>query len=163
MAKQNDQSISEREALEAQALADLEEAEEMEEIKRAVPEDHPESRFVFKAGRPLPAGFENPPKGDEMHYCTDKAGNYRPDWVQIIIHSVYDHQQDPQVFPGAVTYAVPLETWCDCPPRIKASLESAVEIHHHRNATTKQIYLGEHPEHKKIKRRRFQWDWMPSQ
>lgn len=122
----------------------------------------PEDDFIFKAGRPLPPGFENPPCGDPDHKCVDLAGNYRPEWDQIMIEKIYDKQADPQVFPGPNTYAVYLDTWTDCPPQIKAALESAIETQHSRNANQRHIALGEHPKHKTVERRRFVWRAMPS-
>ncbi len=124
--------------------------------------DSPHEEFKIKIGKKLPDEFENAPCGSEDHLCVDPANQYQPDWVQLYIQSTHDHQQNPQIFPGARQYSVVLDTWVDVPPRIVESLRSAVEVHHTKNVTDNQIALGQHSEHKKIKRNRFVWQTMPS-
>ena len=114
--------------------------------------------FNIVEGKPLPEGFTNPPLGKAGHLCIDRAGAYRPDWCQVIIKQIYDHQQDPQPFPLGVTINVPLAEWCDVPPEVVHSLESAVETHHEFNATPEQINMGQHPEHKVTTIERFFWN-----
>lgn len=130
------------------------------ELQKAEP-SNPDG-FNFEPGRPLPAGFENPPCGDPGHVCTDPAGNYQPDWVQLLLEKVHDRQQNPQPFNLGSRYLVPLDTWVDAPPVIIESLLSAVEERHELNATEGQILLGVRPEHKVVKRKRFHWQSMPS-
>lgn len=113
--------------------------------------------FNFAAGRPLPEGFENPPCGDYGHRCVDRDGRYQPDWTQLFIEKIVDHQNDPQPLSCLPKYLVPLETWVDVPPSVMKSLESAVQTHHEHVAKPGDIILGVKTEHKEIKRSRFHW------
>lgn len=132
-------------------------------MKQGQKKADPVAKLNFVKGMPLPEGFENPPIGEQEHRCTTRAGAYMPDWVQIEIQRVHDHQSDPQVFPLMGTeYSVKLDQWTDCPPGILESLKSAVETHHNYNATAGQIQLGAHPEHKTIERKRFVYRHLPS-
>lgn len=127
------------------------------------PEQKTREDFNIIKGRPLPEGFENPPIGDPEHLCLDNGGLYDPTWVQVNILAAYDKQVNPQDFPLAgVTYQVSLDTWTDVPPGVLESLKSAVEVHHDYETKPGMIALGEHPQHRRISRQRFQYHWLPS-
>lgn len=145
-AKENEEAI----------LADLEKETELE-----LDPTHPDN-FNIVHGRPLPEGFENPPKGDPGHFCLDRGGYYMSDWVQIEIQSVHDKQTDPQLFPLSSTWAVPLDTWCDVPPEVLESLVSAVETRHTSTAKPGTIDVGEEIVMTSKQRKRFAWSMMPS-
>jgi len=121
------------------------------------------SNFNLVKGKPIPDVFQNPPCGEDGHLCVDLGGNYQPDWYQLMIEKMYEHQEDPQPFPLGTLYSVNLDAWTDVPPEIIESLKSAVEEHHSMNATAGQIVLGQHPERTTFKRKRFVYHAMKSE
>jgi len=118
----------------------------------------------IQAGFALPDDFENPPCGEMGHYCINSRGVYDPEWIQLVIQSAYEGQANPQKFPlGGVTYIVPLDEWLDAPPCVKVSLDDAVETHHVKAPPNAgDIMLGKKTKHKKITRKRFVYQTMPS-
>ena len=137
--------------LERLALADSEVAEEA-----ALDPSHP-GNFNIAKGMKLPEEFENPPCGEEGHFCLDQGGFYNPTWTQLMIEKIYDKQVDPQVFPLSSRWLIPLDKWVDAPPEVIESLRSAVEIQHRSNVRPGEIILGQEIENTQIERRRFVW------
>jgi len=153
------QKAQEAKENEAAILSELEKEQEM-----GLDPTHPDN-FNIVPGKPLPEGFENPPCGEEGHFCLDTAGCYQPDWMQLYLERVYDKQIDPQVFPLSSTWLVYLETWVDVPPEVIESLRSAVETVHRTNVRPGVIPIGAPDgeiEMKSHTRRRFHWRSYPS-
>lgn len=149
--------VADERKMEDSVLADLEGAT-MSEDTPAAPVDH----FKIKPGKPLPDGFENAPRGEEAHLCVDHANQYQPTWHQLLIEKRFDHDRDPQIFPGSSPVSVALDFWTDVPPRVIEALKSAVEVSHSRQATLAQIQAGEPATRSSVPRRRFIWQSVPS-
>ena len=96
-----------------------------------VPEPNPNVRedWNIVPGKPLPEGFINPDIGTYGHLCIDHMGRYNPEWSQLIINQMEDHQRNPHTFniPQEGKFNVHLNTWCDAHPGIIEAISSAIE------------------------------------
>lgn len=138
--------------IEALALKDADKA------KRAELDPNDPLNFNITPGYALPEGFENPPCGEDGHFCVDTEGRYQPDWYAVRINRVRDSDADPVIFPlMGNRYAVPMDVWCDVPPEIVISMTDAVEVDHRSNFDENTVRLGVKVENRTVKRQRFFW------
>lgn len=145
--------------LEAQIQKELAGGKDASEIETDMTDP---DNFNIAHNKPLPEGFENPPCGEDGHFCVTRGGIHMANWFQLKIFRIHAHQEDPQNFPLGRTLQVKLEVWTDVPPEIIESLKCAIEEHHDQDITDSTFMLGDVPEITTTTRRRFQYEHMKS-
>jgi len=71
------------------------------------------------AGKPLPEGFVNPPRGKPGHRCLDQRNLYQPKWFSLILHKINENMPQRQYFNmNGKQWLVQVGVWVDVPKEI---------------------------------------------
>lgn len=78
------------------------------------------------AGKKLPEGFANPPRGQMGHLCVGPKGEYQPKWYQLLLRRPEGAAAEMEYFQlNDEKYYVPYNKWVDVPPSIVTLLQDA--------------------------------------